>query len=277
MDKFKGYYFKCTNKNHTVALIPAAHGNKASLQIITDKASRSIKLSRIAFGSKPPQVKTNLGIFTRQGIKLNIDTHDLKAQGTLRFGTFTPLKYDIMGPFKLMSPILQCRHRIISMLHTVNGKIVINNEAFSFENGKGYIEGDEGTSFPKSYLWAQSFFKDGSLMLSVADVPISAASITGIIGAVMLKGREYRFGTYLGAKLQELTETSAKIKQGKYTLTLKKLPDAAANPLYAPQNGKMTRTITEYAQCSLRLRLEKNATPLIDETTPYASFESSTF
>ena len=41
------------------------------------------------------------------------------------------------------------------MNHTVNGVLMINNEEIDINNGKGYIEKDWGTSFPKKYIWIQ--------------------------------------------------------------------------------------------------------------------------
>lgn len=274
MDRFKGYYFKCADKEHSISFIPAKHGAKSSLQIITDKASYNTELHNVIFGAKPPQARFDSGTFSDKGIKLSLNTAEIKASGILRFGSLTPLRYDVMGPFKLMSPVLQCRHRVISMLHTVNGKIVINNESFAFNNGKGYIEGDEGVSFPKNYLWTQCFFKDGSLMLSIADVPICGLSIKGIIGVISVKGEEYRFGTYLGARLKILTDGLAQIKQGSYALTVKKLADNNGEPLYAPQNGNMSRIITEAVKCRVYFRLEYKNKTLLENTSSYGSFES---
>lgn len=275
MDRFKGYYFKCTGNNRTAAFIPAIHGKNASLQIITDKASFVTELNSIFFGSKIPQVKTDIGVFSDKGIKLNINTQQLKASAILKFGAFTPLKYDIMGPFKLLSPVMQCRHRVVSMLHTVSGKAVINGDVLTFNNGKGYIEGDEGVSFPKSYLWAQCFWDSGSLMISVADVPILGTSIQGVIGAITVHGAEYRFGTYLGAKPTKVTDSLAQIKQGSYILTIKKLSAKRGNQLYAPKNGNMSRIIAEDAQCRLYVKLIRENEIITEIISPYGSFESS--
>lgn len=274
MDKFKGYYFKCTSENHTIAFIPAIHGKSASIQIITDKASYSTKLKHIAFGKEVPQVRTDMGVFSDSGIKLNINTEQLKAFGVLKFEKFTPLKNDIMGPFKLLSPIMQCRHRVISMHHSVNGKVYINGDIFVFINGNGYIEGDEGSSFPKSYLWAQCFWRGGSFMLSAADVPIFGTSINGVIGAFSVHGRELRIGTYLGAKPKKVTDSGAIIQQRDYTLTVKKISDNGKK-LYAPRNGNMSRIIKESAQCRLYVKLEKKNKALTKFISPYGSFERS--
>ena len=104
-----------------------------------------------------------------------------------------------MGPFHYI-PFMQYKHSVISMKHIVNGTLTINNENYVFKNDLGYIEGDRGFSFPKQYAWTHCFFNDGSLMLSVADIPFGLFHFTGSISVILLNDKEYRFATYLGAK-----------------------------------------------------------------------------
>ena len=72
------------------------------------------------------------------------------------------------------------------MLHSVSGSIWVNGREYSFEDGRGYWEGDRGRSFPKKYVWTQCSFPDGSLMLSAADIPLAGIHFTGVIGNVCL-------------------------------------------------------------------------------------------
>lgn len=273
MDKFKGYYFKCSNSEQTLALIPASHGDNASLQIITDNNSYNVKYGHILFGKKIPHVKLGNSVFSGKKIKLDVDRENVKAQGLLYFGSLTPLKYDIMGIFKTLSPILQCRHRIISMKHKVNGFVKINGERLIFNNDDGYIEGDEGTSFPEHYIWAQSFFDGGSVMLSVADVPLFGRKIKGIIAAVYAYGKEYRLATYLGARICRIGEDIAEIKQGSSALTVRRL-SANSRGLYAPEQGKMNRIVKESPRCRLYCRFKKNNDILLEFVSEEGSWES---
>lgn len=41
-------------------------------------------------------------------------------------------------------------------------------------------------------------------MLSVADIPMAGIHFTGVIGAIMWYGMEYRLATYLGAKVVQI-------------------------------------------------------------------------
>ena len=272
MDKFKGYYFKCSNREQTLALIPAGHGDKASLQIITDNHSYNVKYLHILFGNKIPQVKIGNSIFSGRKIRLDVDRENIKAKGILYFGSLTPLKYDIMGIFKPLSPILQCRHRVISMKHKVNGFVKINGERFIFNNDNGYIEGDEGTSFPERYLWTQCFFDGGSVMMSVADVPLPCGKIKGIIAVVYAYGKEYKLATYLGASVSYIKKDIAEIKQGNYSLTVKRL-SGKPRKLYAPEQGKMNRIVRESPRCRLYCCFRKSDNILLEFVSEQGSWE----
>lgn len=214
---FKGWYFKCSTEDRTIAFIPAYHysnGKKsASLQIITDDKAFNIPFDTLEYCEKPLYVKIGYCVFSDKGITLEFKSDDLTLKGTLYFKDLAPIRYDIMGPFKFV-PFMQCRHRVYSMSHTISGEISVNSQSFKFENGIGYIEGDCGRSFPKRYIWTQCCFENNSLMLSVADIPFWKIYFTGIIGIVLLGGKEYRIATYLGAKIKEISKNSVTVKQG---------------------------------------------------------------
>ena len=189
----------------------------------------------------------------------------------MRFGAFTPIKYDIMGPFRFV-PFMECRHSVLSMYHTVDGVIEINGEKFVFDGDVGYIEGDRGHSFPKNYAWTQCFFDGGSLMLSVADIPFGPAHFTGIIGVIHSGGKERRIATYLGAKASKISDGEIVIKQRK-TIFTAKLIEKHAHPLYAPVGGKMTRIIRESASCRAYYKLEEDGKTVLELESEKASFE----
>lgn len=176
-----------------------------------------------------------------------------------------------MGPFKFI-PFMQCRHSVQSMSHKVSGEISVNNQTFKFENGIGYIEGDCGRSFPKKYIWTQCCFRNNSLMLSVADIPFLGIHFTGVISIVLLGGKEYRIATYLGAKIKQIGENSVTVKQGGFEFTAKLLKKQT-QPLAAPTNGNMCRTIHESASCTAYYRFSHKDKILCEFTTDKASFE----
>ena len=275
MGYFKGWYFKCCTDDKTIAFIPAYHycDNKksASLQIITNDAAFHIPFQTIKYNDKPLHVKLGDCRFTERGISLNYQSNRLKVEGILRFQPLSPIRYDIMGPFTLV-PFLQCRHSVYSMTHKINGQLMVNNRNYTFHNGVGYIEGDRGYSFPKRYIWTQCCFEHGSLMLSVADIPMLGFHFNGIIGVVLLNGKEYRIATYLGARIKHIGANTITVKQGDYTLTAR-LQKKNAQPLLAPSNGKMCRTIHESAVCQTYYRFSYKQKVLCEFISDKASFE----
>lgn len=246
---FYGWYFKCQSKTQTLAIIPAVHesnGSKTySVQVITEEETG------------------------------NIST--LQVEGELEFTNLTPIKYDIMGPFAFI-PFMECQHSVYSMLHRVNGYICVNDKEYIFENAYGYWEGDSGRSFPKEYAWTHSFIegKDGtivgSLMLSVADIPLAGIHFTGIIGIVLWQGREYRFATYLGARVVKKENGVLLIRQGNMELEARLLAQKP-HPLQAPVNGAMARTIHENITCRAFYRFRDKGVTVFAVETDKASFE----
>ena len=100
MGYFKGWYFKCCTKGETIAFIPSFQRSNrqktASLQIITDHEVYNLPFDSLEYCEKPLSVKIGNCIFGEKGILLNIQEKDLNLTGELRFGSATPLRYDIM-------------------------------------------------------------------------------------------------------------------------------------------------------------------------------------
>ncbi|MGN0494215.1 MAG: tocopherol cyclase family protein [Acutalibacteraceae bacterium] len=272
---FKGWYFKCCADGKTIAFIPAYHhdgrAKTASLQIITDNEVSNIPFEPPEYTEKPLFIRLGDCCFSEKGIALNYRSDRLKLSGLLNFDRLSPVSYDIMGPFAMV-PFMQCRHSVYSMRHTINGKITINGDRFNFDSGVGYIEGDSGRSFPKRYIWTQCCFEESSLMLSVADIPISGLSFTGVIGAVLISGKEYRIATYLGARVKSIDNNTVTVRQGAFELTAKLL-EKNPHTLFAPINGDMRRKIHESASCRAYYRFSHNNKPLCEFTSDAASFE----
>ena len=274
-DYFKGWYFKCSNENKTIAFIPAFHRNHhqetASLQIITDDAAFNIPFQSLQYRENPLAVKIDENIFSEKGIRLQFKNDKISANGALHFHDLSPIQYDIMGPFKYV-PLMQCRHSVYSMRHRINGQITVNGQQYVFQNGIGYIEGDCGSSFPKEYIWTQCHFNNGSLMLSVADIPMFGFHFTGIIGVILLNGKEHRIATYLGAKVKRIDKNTVTVKQGDFQL-MARLLRKNSQPLAAPSHGLMNRTIHESASCKAYYQFLYKDKALLKFNNDRASFE----
>lgn len=272
---FCGWYFRCQSDRQTLAIIPSVHRTKTSeyctVQLITDTGAFYSRFPFSDFQKKDGQIQIAENRFGKEGICLNIRTPDLQATGSIRFGSFTPLLYDIMGPFQYV-PFMQCRHSVYSMHHSVDGTLSINGTPYVFQAATGYMEGDRGYSFPEKYVWTQCSFPEGALMLSIADIPFAGFHFTGIIGIVHLHGKEHRLATYLGAKTAKIGEKEIIVRQGNATLTIRP-HDQSGHPLRAPVSGAMVRTIHEHPSCRVFYRFEENGIPLLETDAPNAAFE----
>lgn len=272
---FCGWYFKCQNHRQTVAFIPAYHirdnVKSCSLQVITHRGAWNAEYPFEEFHVDKNAVKIGGNLFSGQGCRLTLCGEGLDVRGELRFGDFLPIAYDIMGPFRYV-PFLECRHSVYSMKHRVEGCLSVNGEEYVFENALGYLEGDRGRSFPKAYLWTQCCFAEGSLMLSVADIPFCGIHFTGIIGVILYRGKEYRLATYLGARAVKIRDGEAVIRQGSRTLTVRCVAEKA-HPLAAPVKGEMGRRILESASCSCFYRFAENGKKVFEFVSDMASFE----
>lgn len=244
---FYGWYMKCQSASQTLAVIPAVHQSgkerTCSIQIITDHDAWNVAFQ--------PEM------FRKQGKNLWIGENQFSQNG-LRL--------------KIQIPFMECRHSVWSMRHKVNGTLYINDQIFHFQNARGYWEGDEGRSFPKQYAWTQCFFPGGSLMLSVADIPMAGIHFTGVIGAILWHGKEYRLATYLGAKAAQIRNGRIRIVQGDMELEVHLL-ERVKCLLKAPVAGDMKRTIREGASCRALYRFCKSGSPVFHFETDKASFE----
>ena len=275
---------KHQNRNgQTLALIPAYHidsvGQRtASLQVISNSGAYWLEYpdAQLQFTRRPLQIQIEQSSFSSQGIDLHVEQAGLSLHGSLRYGPFTVLRSDIMGPFQFFAG-MQCSHGVISMGHSLLGTLVLNEETLNFSNGIGYIETDRGRSFPSVYLWTQCLWdgpERGSLMLAVATVPIPLGSFTGCICSVFYCGQEYRLATYRGAKIEKWSSSGAVIRQGKYRLEAELLKERK-HALRAPVDGRMERTIHESLCAEVRYRFWRGKDLLFQHTDPYASFEYS--
>ncbi|MFT3950951.1 MAG: tocopherol cyclase family protein [Oscillospiraceae bacterium] len=199
---------------------------------------------------------------------------NLAMSGCIRYGAITPIRCDIMGPFKYFP--MECRHAIISLYHTLSGTLNINDEAIDFTDGTGYIEKDSGTSFPKSYLWLQSndFPKKACVMISIADIPFCATSFQGCICVIWYQGKEFRLATYLGVRVIVCDEKQVILSQGNLLLIADLVPSKSAHPLHAPSKGRMSRTIRESLSCKARVRFYKNSRLVFDMESENCSYEA---
>ncbi len=272
---FYGRYFKCQTDSDTVAFIASYSKSKehrsSLIQIITADGAYKADFAYEDFSEDKNGIRIGNCVFSDKGVHVDIDKPGLLVKADIVFGAPTPLEYDIMGPFRFV-PFMECRHSVYSMSHDVSGTVAINGKDMRMDGGKGYTEGDRGVSFPRVYSWTHSFIEDGSLMLSVAEIPIGKIRFTGIIGVIYTGGKEYRIATYKGAKAEKIENGRIVIRQKDMELTAE-LIEKSGHGLKAPKNGGMSRIIRENASCKARYLFKIKEKTVFETVTDRASFE----
>lgn len=268
---FEGWYFKQVSADlkNSISVIPGitkdTYGIHAFIQTITnlniDSGARlethyyKFLIDDFKYNDEPFSLKIGKNTFRCDGIKLELLDDEYSIYGEINFSKFTKIKTSLIFPnimgYYAYLPFMECYHGIVSMSHYLEGALMLNEEKIDFSCGKGYIEKDWGTSFPKEYVWFQSNnFKnsDASIMCSVANVPFLGASFQGFICNLTLGGQEYRFASYNHSKLLKInyTEDSVNITMLKCNIKLEvsaKMYEVGI--LKAPKNGAMNNAIKE--------------------------------
>lgn len=211
-------------------------------------------------------------VFSKNGISLYLPN----IKGQIFYSDLTLLKSDIMGVFRFFP--MQCRHKIVSMHHHLSGGISVDGKFIDFSGGTGYIEGDSGRSFPKSYLWihCNDFADKCGITASVADIPFLGFSFRGCICAIIYKNKEYRLATYKGVKIEEASQNKLVLTQKKLKLEID-MDGQNFLPLKMPVNGRMNATTFESNSAAARFRFYENNTPVFDLFSENAGFEYYNF
>ncbi|MEG2529124.1 MAG: tocopherol cyclase family protein [Anaerovoracaceae bacterium] len=277
---FRGWYFKQQGKDLTISFIPAVFydslgGESATLQVVFDGKVKTIKYEKATIIDNKEMLYIVMGdnMFSDQCIYIDIEEDDLVVKGTLLFDEISDAKFDAMGPLKFLP--LECKHDIISMSHKLKGELTVNGHICSFDGGIGYVEMDQGKSFPSQYLWTQcnDFHNNScSLMVAVAKIPFAGRSFLGCICAIAYKNKKYKFATYNGAKVKEFSKEGFRITSGDYTLSGEFLGGEGIT-LKSPEMGQLTNTTVEYLQCKMSYRLKRKNTVIFQLESENASFE----
>ncbi len=280
---FEGWYFKHRIGDRVFAAIPGMSVNasgeaSAFVQVIGNGGSQVVPFPIGAYRAQaaPLLVEVGENWFTAEGMHLQLP--NLRAE--LRYGPLTPLSGgEIMGPFGKV-PLMECYHGIDSLLHTVDGSVEWDGARTRFEGGSGYIERDWGRSFPKRWVWLECHGFKGrpgdSIMLAIAEIPLCGLRFTGILCVCRVEGVQHRLATYRGARLvaqrMEDGQYRAALRQGRYRLDVEvRFGDGGA--LQAPVMGAMSRVITEYPSCEVRVRFMEGERVLMDGVGEGCGFE----
>lgn len=282
---FEGWYYKVLNQaeDKAFAFIPGIamdeNGTQQAFIQVLDGKKLTAAYHKYAFNQFKPEtgkfaVEIANSFFQRDSIQLDLPN----IKGKLTFHNQVPwssswLSPNIMGPFSFV-PFMQCYHGILSMNHTIEGTLTIDDEPINFTGGKGYMEKDWGRSFPSGYIWMQTnhFSEDGiSLKSSVANIPWMGTSFIGFIAGIWLHDRLIEFTTYNFTKLhksfanQDTVELVMENGNHRLEIFAKR---AAATSLASPIAGFMDGRIEESMTAKIQVKLtDKKAKKILLEDT----------
>lgn len=253
---YESWYFKHVFGNETVIFIPGIcyteEKQEAYIRVIINNESTYIPYSLDQFYAKEDELFIQIGgnIFTKRGCRICIHKNGLSLDGVIRYGRLNGIRYNAMGPISLI-PFNQCSYSVISMDHALYGVLQNNDHMYSLNEGRGFIAAGHGKKLPNNYIWTQcNNFKRPftSIIVSVADVDLKNVMFEGVIAIVWYKGREYRFATYLGAKLHACTKNKIVITQNDMILKVyfkdKKVHYFFAVNSHALINEKTVKAVT---------------------------------
>jgi len=278
---FEGWYYKFvgTDKRYTVALIPGISLAKAdphafiqAFVSFTDEGKTQLEksyyrfpLKAFTYNNKNFSISIGDNIFTTDHVSIRLSDDHLVLSGDIHLSQLTPIRNslfspNIMGFFGYLN-FMECYHGVVSMSHFLEGELQVNEKTIGFHQSKGYIEKDWGRSFPRAYVWFQTnHFSDPttSLLFSYADIPFLGQHFQGLIVNLLVRGKEYRFATYNGAKI--ITEKIENgrvqylVRRGRYQLEL--IADSPnQTELASPRDGMMIEQIKEGLTGSVAVRL----------------------
>ena len=274
---FEGWYYKLVDstEQHRLAVIPGIfravdpRESHAFIQVL-DGTSGSATYQRYpveTFRAAASRFGVQIGVsrFTLRHIALEIDSSERSVSGSLRFRDVTPWPVTVTSPGVMgwfaWIPLLQTYHGVLSFDHMLEGTVSLDGQAIDFTDGRGYIEKDWGRSFPDAWVWMQTnhFNRPGtSFTASVATIPWLGTSFRGFIIGLWHEGHIYRFATYTGAKIDELSidggMIAAVISDRRHRLEVA-AHGAEIGVLRGPTGLSMARRVPESLNAGVTVRL----------------------
>jgi tocopherol cyclase len=276
---FEGWYYKIVSADEKsvyavipgISLSPDPGGSHAFIQFFDGRSGR---VDHVRFGTEEFQADRKIldlrigkNRFTADALDLDLSASDLHVRGRLEFSGLTPWPVSLRSPgimgWYAWVPGMECFHGIISLDHSIGGRLIINGEKKDFSGGRGYTEKDWGRSFPKAWIWSQTnhFSEPGtSLTASLAIIPWIRRPFPGFIVGFRHGGRLYRFATYTGARMESLALTEDKIvwAVGDRDHRLEMCAwRRQGGSLHAPTAAGMTGRILESLDAEIKVKLSE--------------------
>ena len=263
---FEGWFYKLVDfsRDNILAIIPGVfigqneQESHAFIQILDGRTHHSYyltyPLSQFQASSRHFQINIGPNSFSKYRLELELpQAPKLLGQLTFEQHQSWPVRGTSPGAMGWYAfvPFMECYHGILSLDHRISGKLQLDGQAINFDNGRGYLEKDWGKSFPQAYIWMKCnhFEQPGiSLTLSIAKIPWLKGSFRGFIIGFLFQNRIYRFTTYDGARLKQVTAdqewVEIEVADRKYRLQVR-AKRTNAGTLHGPFDKQMLSRVAE--------------------------------
>jgi tocopherol cyclase len=292
---FEGWYIKLVTADlsEAYAFIPGISitkdgaGSHAFVQVLngTSGAVQVVDYGVEDFYWDPRAFDVHIGgsHFSLEGINLDLTTDSGRISGNVRFGKMIPWPVmfqspGVMGPFGWL-PFMECNHGVLGLDHALEGALHFGDRVVDFTGGRGYIEKDWGSAFPKRWIWMQTnhFSQVGtSLVGSVAVVPMMGFAFNGLIVGLYHQGRLHAFTTYNGAKViqQEMDDNGVELvfERGSERLWVRGTRKSGG-VLKAPTLAGMDRRIVESLDGKILVKYWQNNHLVLEDEGRRAGLE----
>jgi len=288
---FEGWYYKMVSGDGSFAcsFIPgiSMDDNGTSHAFIQTIDGTNAKTYYERYGSNEfacdpdkHHVRVGESTFTETYADINLP----HAQGRIELVDTTPWPSEfgapgVMGWYSFV-PAMQCYHGVVSLNHYLAGKLAFEGFDHEMTGGKGYIEKDWGSSFPKCWIWMQTnHFSEHdrpvSFMASVAHIPWMGRYFVGFLVALYLDGELYKWTTYNGSKMTSSIDEDhvyLSFKKGNSVINIKG-KKGQTGELISPIKGEMRGKVNESIAAEIELQVKKGEQTLFEDTGLHAGLE----
>ena len=272
---FEGWYYKHVDAGgeHIWSIIFGVSWSNDShsfIQVIEGKTGKTdyvrYPLEDFSYEKKKLNISIGNNRITDSSIDLDLKGEHFEISGSLKYHEPVSFPQKILAPgimgWYSYAPFMECYHGVVSMNHTLEGKLTINGKEIDFTGGRGYIEKDWGRSMPSDWIWMQCnhFEEDegASMMISIARIPWLRGHFPGFLSFLRVGREVYQFATYNGSKIifldvqEHFVEIILKSKKATLNISVKR---NTSGLLKAPVHGEMNRKIAESLDANIKVIL----------------------
>ena len=286
---FEGWYHKLvTSDDQSLVIIPGIYrsgenNNQTAFIMIFDGISGDLfyekfEVNQFNCSTSSYDLQIGSNYFSPKRIIIDIDSKDLIINGKITADNLKPWPVTLFEPgcmgWYAYIPTMECFHGILSMNHSLSGKLMLNDSTYNFSNGRGYIEKAGGRNFPKDWIWAQAnhFSKtDASITASLATIPWKKRTFAGFIVGFYYENNFLRFTTYRNSMIKDihydLTTLYWEIERGDLKLELTIEKGGKTGLLYAPDVHDMIPKVDESLDGKIQCQLYNKNEKIFDDTS----------